>query len=97
MNAIASRFSTQKFSIGAALFFALITPMVHAQGLSKATSFLENIRDQLTLWIPIIAVIAGLVLVIAYWFNMIQKDTFIRWLVGLIIAGSILEIVALFV
>jgi len=97
MNAIISRFSTQKFSVAAALFFALIAPVAHAQGLSKATSFLENIRDQLTLWIPIIAVIAGLVLVIAYWFNMIQKDTFIRWLVGLIIAGSILEIVALFV
>jgi len=95
MTAIIFRRSAS--TIFVSLMLALVSSMAQAQGLSKTTSFLENIRDQLTLWIPIIAVIAGLLLVIAYWFHMIQKDTFIRWLVGLIIAGSILEIVALFV
>jgi len=97
MNLHAPRSFTFKPAMLAVLACTLAVPSAHAQGLAKATSFLENIRDQLTVWIPIIAVIAGLVLVIAYWFNMIQKDTFIKWLVGLIIAGSILEIVALFV
>lgn len=97
MNAILARFSTHKAAFAAALVLALAAPAAHAQGLARATSFLESIRDQLTVWIPIIAVIAGLILVVAYWFNMIQKDTFIKWLVGLIIAGSVLEIVALFV
>ncbi len=47
--------------------------------------------------VPIIAICAGLVLVILYWFNVIQKEGFIKWIVGLIIAGSVAEIVALFV
>lgn len=97
MNTIVARFSTYKAAVAATLALLLAAPAAHAQGLARATGFLESVRDQLTVWIPIIAVIAGLCLVVAYWFNMIQKDTFIKWLVGLIIAGSILEIVALFV
>lgn len=97
MNKIAARFSAYKAAVAAAMVLALAAPTAHAQGLARATSFLETIRDQLVVWIPIVAVIAGLILVVAYWFNMIQKDTFFKWLIGLIIAGSILEIVALFV
>jgi len=96
MRTLTTSFSKDRKRFAAYLTFLAI-PAAQAQGLAKATSFIENIRDQLTTWIPIIAVIAGLLLVVGYWFNMIQKDTFIKWLVGLIIAGSILEIVALFV
>jgi len=97
MRTLTAWFSTRKTALAAHAALAFAIPSAQAQGLAKATSFIENIRDQLTIWIPIIAVIAGLLLVVGYWFNMIQKDTFIKWLVGLIVAGSILEIVALFV
>jgi len=101
MNALVNRFTNRCLSryktLAPILFFALAVPMAHAQGLTKATGFLESISSQLKVWIPIVAVISGLALVVAYWFNFIQKDTFIRWLIGLIIAGSVTEIVALFV
>jgi len=96
-NTFISRCLSRYKSLAPILLFALAVPMAHAQGLTKATGFLDSISSQLKVWIPVIAVISGLALVIAYWFNMIQKDTFIRWLVGLIIAGSVTEIVALFV
>jgi len=97
MRVIVPSFSATKFSAVLMALCALITPIAHAQGLAKATGFLETIRDSLTVLVPIVAVIAGILLVMAYWFRMIEKDTFIRWLVGLIIAGSVAEIVALFV
>ncbi|MBD4872872.1 hypothetical protein GUF86_01890, partial [Xanthomonas citri pv. citri] len=67
------------------------------QGLAKAKGFLNSLKDNLLSFVPIIAICAGLVLVILYWFNVIQKEGFIKWIVGLIIAGSVAEIVALFV
>jgi len=96
MNSV-SRFSIHKISAVFVVLGALIAPATHAQGLAKATGFLETIRDSLSTLVPIVGIIAGILLVMAYWFRMIEKDTFIRWLVGLIIAGSVTEIVALFV
>lgn len=84
-------------AVSAVLLAALFATTAHAQGLQKAQGFLTTLRDNLTTFVPIIAVIAGLILVIMYWFRVVEKETFMRWIVGLIIAGSITEIVAMFV
>ncbi|CAZ15908.1 TrbC/VirB2 family protein [Xanthomonas albilineans] len=81
------------------LLLSVVTTPAFAQatgGLQKAKGFLQSIEQNLTTFIPIIAVISGLILVVCYWFRIVEKETFGRWIVGLIIAGSIGEIVAMF-
>ena len=97
MKGTAARFTEFKNAFAAMLLLAAISTDAHAQGLTKARGFLNTLKDNLLAFIPIIAICAGLVLVILYWFNVIQKEGFIKWIVGLIIAGSVAEIVALFV
>lgn len=97
MKGTAARFSGYKTAVASSLLLAFIAADAHAQGLTKAKGFLTTLKDNILAFIPIIAVLAGLVLVILYWFNVIQKEGFIKWIVGLIIAGSVAEIVALFV
>lgn len=80
-----------------ALLLSAVTAPAFAGGLQKAKGFLQSIQQNLTTFIPIIAVISGLILVVCYWFRVVEKETFGRWIVGLIIAGSITEIVAMFV
>lgn len=87
---------TVRNTVSAALLSMLLTPVAMAQGLSEARGFLETLQDELTTIIPIVAVIAILIAAAGYWFNIIQKDTFIKILVGLIIAGSAVQIVAMF-
>lgn len=99
MSAIVTRFSTYKAAKAAAavaMFLILATPAAHAQGLTQATGFLETIHAQLRIWAPIIAGIAGIVLIFGWWFHMVQKDTLIKWLIGLVLVGSMPEIIALF-
>lgn len=79
------------------LLALLASTAADAQGLQKAQGFLTSIQTNLTTFIPIIAVIAGLILVVMYWFHVIEKQGFMRWIIGLIIAGSVAEIVAMFV
>lgn len=97
MKGTSVRFTDYKAAIASSLLLTFIAADAHAQGLAKAKGFLTSLKDNLMTFIPIIAICAGLILVILYWFNIIQKEGFIKWIVGLIIAGSIAEIVALFV
>ena len=89
-------FLTARNTVSAALLSLLFAPAAFAQGLSEARGFLQTIQDELTTIVPIVAVIGILLAAAGYWFNIVQKDTFIKILVGLIIAGSAVQIVAIF-
>ncbi|MBV6800007.1 TrbC/VirB2 family protein [Xanthomonas euvesicatoria] len=97
MKGTPARFADYKTAVASSLLLATVAADADAQGLAKAKGFLNSLKDNLLAFVPIIAICAGLVLVILYWFNVIQKEGFIKWIVGLIIAGSVAEIVALFV
>ncbi|MBV6851724.1 TrbC/VirB2 family protein [Xanthomonas euvesicatoria] len=97
MKGTPAHFADYKTAVASSLLLAIVAADADAQGLAKAKGFLNSLKDNLLSFVPIIAICAGLVLVILYWFNVIQKEGFIKWIVGLIIAGSVAEIVALFV
>lgn len=80
----------------AAFALALQVNPVAAQGLTKAKSSLETFQSELTTIIPIAAAVILLALGIGYAGKFIEKDTFVRWAVGVMIAGSVVQITALF-
>lgn len=80
--------------IGSALAFQA-SPAA-AQGLTKAKSAIETFQSELTTIIPIAAAVILLALGIGYAGKFIEKDTFVRWAVGVMIAGSVVQITALF-
>lgn len=65
-------------------------------GLSKAKGFFETLQTELLTVIPVVAAIALLILAVGYANNMIDKKTLYNWVIGIIIAGSATEVVALF-
>lgn len=75
---------------------ALASTPASAQGLSKAKTVLETFQSELTTIIPIAAAVILLCLAIGYAGKFIEKDTFVRWAVGVIIGGSAVQITALF-
>ncbi|TKR56039.1 conjugal transfer protein [Allopusillimonas ginsengisoli] len=64
-------------------------------GLAKAQTTLTIIKDNLLVILPIAAIIIGLIIVVLYMAEIMRKDDMVRWLIGLVVAGSIAEIVAL--
>ncbi|WP_455474039.1 VirB2 family type IV secretion system major pilin TrwL [Bartonella sp. B30(2025)] len=60
------------------------------QGLNNAKTALEKLKEQLDKIIPIAAAVILLCLAISYAGRFIEKDTFLRWSVGVILAGSAL-------
>lgn len=81
-----------------ALTVAVTTEVAMAQtgGLNKAKGVMESFKTELTDIIPTIAVIALLALGIGYATKFVEKDTFVRWGIGIIIAGSAAQLTALF-
>jgi len=73
-------------------FFAL---EAHATGLQKAKGVLEIIKTEILGIVPIIAVIALIALGVGYAMGSVQKETFMRWAVGLIIVGSAAQITSM--
>lgn len=71
--------------------FAFFTLEAHA-GLEKAKTVLDTIKTEILGIVPIIAVIALIALGVGYAMNSVQKETFMRWAVGLIIVGSAAQI-----
>lgn len=81
-----------------ALSLAVTTEVAMAQtgGLAKAKGVMETFKIELTDIIPTVAVIALLALGIGYATKFVEKDTFVRWAIGIIIAGSAAQLTALF-
>lgn len=61
-------------------------------GLAKAKTTLESFQTELLSVIPVLAVIALIALGIAYATNFVEKGTFARWAIGLVIVGSAVPI-----
>lgn len=64
-------------------------------GLSKAQGALETLRDNLYIILPIAAVIVGIIIAVLYAAEIMRKDDAVRWGIGVVLAGSIAEIVTL--
>lgn len=79
-----------------ALGAVITSPVFAGTGLSKAKGILETFRDELLTIIPVVAIIALVALGIGYATKFVEKDTFVRWAIGIIIAGSAAQITALF-
>ena len=77
------------------LGFAFLSVSAQARGLQKAKGVLELIKTEILSVVPVIAVIALIGLGIGYAMNSIQKETFARWAVGLIIVGSAAQITSM--
>lgn len=69
----------------------------YAAGLSQATTVLNSIKENLTTIIPILATVALMIIGVMYAMRMMHKDTFVHWLIGIIIAGSAAEITSMIV
>ncbi|BBO60322.1 TrbC/VirB2 family protein [Mycoavidus sp. B2-EB] len=63
-----------------------------AQGLSKATGVLQTLQTELTSIIPICATILLLFIGLAYAGRFLEKEAAVRWVIGIIIAGSAVQI-----
>jgi len=93
---ITNKFKILRFGYPHPLFtlfvFTFLTIEAHAQGLQKAKGVLDIIKNEILSIVPIVAVIALICLGIGYAMNSVQKETFMRWAVGLIIVGSAAQI-----
>ncbi|WP_281433050.1 VirB2 family type IV secretion system major pilin TrwL [Bartonella raoultii] len=67
----------------------------NATVLTKAEKTLKALDKDLNVIIPIAAAVILLCLAVAYAGRYIGKDTFVRWAVGVIVAGSATELVKL--
>ncbi|PIT69115.1 VirB2 family type IV secretion system major pilin TrwL [Bartonella tribocorum] len=82
-------------TISAAITVLLMSNSVYAQDLAlgKVQKALEGFQKELTeKIIPVAAAVVLLCLAIGYAGRYIEKDTFVRWAIGVIIAGSATQI-----
>ncbi|VEJ44497.1 VirB2 family type IV secretion system major pilin TrwL [Bartonella vinsonii] len=63
-----------------------------AQNLENAKNVLTTFKTELGKIIPVAAAVILLCLAIGYAGRYIEKDTFVRWAIGVVIAGSAAEI-----
>lgn len=87
----------KKLFIG--FFLTLLADVALAQtstgGLNKAKTALESLLSNLQIILPIAAVIIGIIIAVLYAAEIMRKDDAVRWGIGVVLAGSIGEIVVL--
>ncbi|WP_039760683.1 VirB2 family type IV secretion system major pilin TrwL [Bartonella queenslandensis] len=76
-------------------FFLTHSVCAQAQELKNAKDVLNKFKTELIGLIPIAAAVILLCLAIGYAGRYIEKDTFVRWAIGVVIAGSASELAAL--
>ncbi|AGF75068.1 TrwL protein [Bartonella australis AUST/NH1] len=74
------------------VMFLMGQPVYAQQRLTKAKTVLESVQTELSTIVPIAAAVMLLCLAIGYAGRFIEKDTFVRWAIGVIIAGSATQI-----
>ncbi|WP_156851148.1 VirB2 family type IV secretion system major pilin TrwL [Bartonella refiksaydamii] len=77
------------------VFFIAHPVCAQAQSLDRAQNVLNTFKTELGKIIPIAAAVILLCLAIGYAGRYIEKDTFVRWAIGVTIAGSAAEIAAM--
>ncbi|WP_040298889.1 VirB2 family type IV secretion system major pilin TrwL [Bartonella sp. DB5-6] len=81
--------------VAVTIFFIARPVCAQAQNLTKAKDALGKLKEQLDVIIPIAAGIILLCLAIGYAGRYIEKGTFVRWAVGVVIAGSAVQLTAM--
>ncbi|AGF76478.1 VirB2 family type IV secretion system major pilin TrwL [Bartonella vinsonii] len=74
------------------VFFVSSPICAQAQHLTNAGNTLKKFQEELNKIIPIAAAVILLCLAIGYAGRYIEKDTFVRWAIGVVIAGSAAEL-----
>ncbi|WP_144751543.1 VirB2 family type IV secretion system major pilin TrwL [Bartonella saheliensis] len=74
------------------VFFMAHPICAQAQNLDNAKTVLEKFQTELGKIIPVAAAVILLCLAIGYAGRYIEKDTFVRWAIGVVIAGSASQI-----
>ena len=99
MNYIQDKLKLFRFNLSHFLLslfsIAFLSSGAYATGLQKAKGILDIVKSEILSIVPIIAVIALIGLGIGYALNSVQKETFMRWAVGLIIVGSAAQITSM--
>ncbi|WP_375629635.1 MULTISPECIES: VirB2 family type IV secretion system major pilin TrwL [unclassified Bartonella] len=85
------------FSAALTIFFMGSSAHAQAQAktLKNAETALKDLQGDIQKIIPIAAAIILLCLAIGYAGRYIGKDTFVRWAIGVVIAGSAAQLVSL--
>ncbi|WP_375658018.1 MULTISPECIES: VirB2 family type IV secretion system major pilin TrwL [unclassified Bartonella] len=78
-----------------ALFMNNSAYATNAKTLTNAQNALKELQDDIQKIIPIAAAVILLCLAIGYAGRYIGKDTFVRWAIGVVIAGSAAQLVSL--
>ncbi|WP_273758142.1 VirB2 family type IV secretion system major pilin TrwL [Bartonella sp. AU55XJBT] len=83
------------FSAALTVFFTDSSAYAAVTTLTNAEKALNGLKGDLNALIPIAAGVILLCLAIAYAGRYIEKDTFIRWAVGVVVAGSASQLATL--
>ncbi|BBL53943.1 hypothetical protein MF1_12010 [Bartonella quintana] len=94
LNNLQSKSNDKSIAIAVAtiVFFMVHSAYAQVGGLTNAQKVLDSFKKQLDMIIPIAAALILLCLAIGYAGRYIEKDTFIRWAIGVVIAGSATQI-----
>ncbi|WP_375626642.1 VirB2 family type IV secretion system major pilin TrwL [Bartonella sp. PS17NMGDW] len=98
LNSIQSKSHNKIITISAAMTAFFMNSSAHAQNakvLTNAKTALTDLQADLKVIIPIAAAVILLCLAIGYAGRYIGKDTFVRWAIGVVIAGSATQLVTL--
>ncbi|WP_375620004.1 VirB2 family type IV secretion system major pilin TrwL [Bartonella sp. TS25HLJMH] len=98
LNNLKSQNNNRIITIAAAITTFFITHPVHSQAqvLGQANKALTALQTDLTTHIiPVAAAVILLCLAIGYAGRYIGKDTFVRWAIGVVIAGSSTQLVTM--
>ncbi|WP_375658022.1 VirB2 family type IV secretion system major pilin TrwL [Bartonella sp. CL436QHHD] len=97
LTSIQSKSSNKIIAISAAMtaFFMNSSAYAQAAVLKNASKALTDLQADLKVIIPIAAAVILLCLAIGYAGRYIGKDTFVRWAIGVVIAGSATQLVTL--
>ncbi|WP_208433285.1 VirB2 family type IV secretion system major pilin TrwL [Bartonella taylorii] len=96
LNNIQLKYNNTIIAFTTTIIMFFMNSPVYAQVLSKADRALKALQtDLITNIIPIAAAVILLCLAIGYAGRYIGKDTFVRWAIGVVIAGSATELVTM--
>ncbi|WP_375644423.1 MULTISPECIES: VirB2 family type IV secretion system major pilin TrwL [unclassified Bartonella] len=98
LTSIQSKNNNKIIAISAAMTAFFINNSAYAANasvLTNAEKALEGLQGDIQKIIPIAAAIILLCLAIGYAGRYIEKDTFVRWAIGVVIAGSAAQLVSL--
>lgn len=92
LNILKMKVDAKIVSAFSAVILFFTTHAACAQRLNKARTIMETIQKDLKVIIPVAAVTLLMCLAIGYAGRFIGKETFVRWAIGVIIAGSASQI-----